>query len=227
MKKNMRIPRNLIRKIGDREPKSKYYIIAEGDRTEFKYFCGIRNNASELKIDALIEIIPLQNEDKEKGQSHPIRKIKNFNETIKNGGIIFDAAIDRVYFVFDRDPQNFSDSQFDEVKKYVKEQTGYEMCISNPTFELFLLMHTDEILTLDKDKMLLNERQGTKRGKRFLEKEVSRIFGCNKSNLNFEKFKTNIRKAIQNEKYFCEDLEKLKKDLGSNVGVFLDSIISQ
>ena len=97
--------------------------------------------------------------------------------------------------------------------------------ISNPAFEFFLLLHSDKVFEFDRNEMIRNERQGAKRGKRFLEIKLSEIFGCSKTNLNFEKFKPNIRKAIKNEKEFCEELEKLKSNLGSNVGQLLSSIM--
>ena len=72
--------------------------------------------------------------------------------------------------------------------------------------------------------MLENRREGRKR-KRFLEKKLLEYFECNKTNLNFEEFKPNIKKAIKNEKQFCEELDRLKNELGSNVGTLLDSMM--
>ncbi len=128
-------------------------------------------------------------------------------------------------FVIDRDPQNFSEEQLEEFVKKCKEN-GYYTCLSNPTFEIFLIMHDDRIFDLDRKEMLEN-RRATRRSKRFLEKKLSEFFECSKTNLDFEKFKPNINKAINNEKQFCEDLEKLKNELGSNVGKLLDSMIEE
>ena len=85
-------------------------------------------------------------------------------------------------------------------------------------------MHDDKVFDLDRQEMLENRRE-TRRSKRFLEVKLSEIFECNKRNIDFEKFKPNIKKAIKNEKKFCEDLERLKNELGSNVGTLLDEII--
>ena len=220
----MRIASKLERTSKGLEPKSKYYIIPEGEKTEIQYFCGIRDNAAELNIKPLIEIIPIENDEDEQGQSHPKRKINNFNDDLKNEKFVFDKDIDKVCFVIDRDPQNFKDSQLDE---FIEEcnSYGYKVCLSNPTFELFLLMHDDKVLELNKKEMLENRKQS--RNKRFLELQLSSIFGCNKTNLDFEKFKSNILKAIKNETYFCEELEKLKNELGSNVGKLIESIIEE
>lgn len=203
-------------------PKSKYYIIPEGEKTEIQYFLGIRDNAREININSLIEVIPIENDDEELGQSHPIRKIANFNEDIENNKFLYDKEIDKVCFVIDRDPQNFSEQQYDNFLKMCKEY-NYKVYVSNPTFELFLLLHDDKIFDIDKTAMLENRRVSN--SKRFLEVKLSEIFGCNKKNINFEKFKVNIKKAINNEKQFEEDLINLKHNLGSNVGTLLDEMI--
>lgn len=203
-------------------PKSKYYIIPEGEKTEIQYFLGIRDNAREININSLIEVIPIENDDEELGQSHPIRKITNFNEDIENNKFLYDKEIDKVCFVIDRDPQNFSEQQYDNFLKMCKEY-NYKVYVSNPTFELFLLLHDDKIFDIDKTAMLENRRVSN--SKRFLEVKLSEIFGCNKKNINFEKFKVNIKKAINNEKQFEEDLINLKHNLGSNVGTLLDEMI--
>ena len=167
---------DLERKQENEIPKYKYYIIPEGEKTEIQYFNGIKKNRENLNIKPLIEILIIENEIDEAGQSHPKRKIQNFKKDLNDGKFVFYPEIDKV-FEFDR------------------------------------------------NEMIRNERQGAKRGKRFLEIKLSEIFGCSKTNLNFEKFKPNIRKAIKNEKEFCEELEKLKSNLGSNVGQLLSSIM--
>ena len=216
---------NLERAKGNEEPKSKYYIIPEGENTEIQYFCGIRDNSEELNIKPLIEIVPIENDEDEEGQSHPKRKLNNFNKSLENGKFTYDENFDKAIFVIDRDPQNLSEDQLDEFIKNC-HNNGYSVYLSNPTFEIFLLMHDDSILKLDKKEMFENRRTGKgKRGKRYLELKVSETFGCSKTKLDFEKFKYNIKKVIKNEKNFCEDLERLKKELGSNVGTLLDIII--
>ena len=205
-------------------PKSKYYIIPEGEKTEIQYFLGVRDNAREININSLIEVIPIENDDEELGQSHPLRKISNFNEDIENNKFLYDKEIDKVCFVIDRDPQNFSEQQYKDFLQMC-EKYNYKVYVSNPTFELFLLMHDDKILSMEKTKMLENRKVSN--SKRFLEVKLSEIFGCNKKNINFDKFKPNIKKAINNEKQFEENLINLKDNLGSNVGTLLDEMIDE
>lgn len=149
---------NLERITGNEEPKSKYYIIPEGDKTEIQYFSGVKANKEELNIKSLIEIKILENDEDEQGESHPIRKINNFNKTIEKEEINYSKDIDKVIFVIDRDPQNFSKDQLEEFVDKCKDN-GYYTCLSNPTFEIFLIMHDNRIFDLDRQEMLENRRR--------------------------------------------------------------------
>ena len=87
---------------------------------------------------------------------------------LRNGKFTYDKEIDKVCFVIDRDPQNLSENQLDDFIGNCKNN-NYEVYLSNPTFELFLIMHDDRVLKVDRQEMLENRRDG-RRGKRFLEK---------------------------------------------------------
>ena len=52
----MRIASKLERKSRNLEPKSKYYIIPEGEKTEIQYFNGLKDNADELNINSLLKL---------------------------------------------------------------------------------------------------------------------------------------------------------------------------
>lgn len=161
----------------------------------------------------------LENDENEKGHSHPLKKLENFEKMLKNNdNIVYYPEIDEVCFVVDRDPKSFFKYQFLEFLKKTKEK-GYSIYISNPTFELFLLMHDDRIFELDRDEML--ENAYISKNKRFLEKKVKEFFNCKKEKIDFDKFKNNIDKAIKNESKFEEDEFELENKLGSNVGNLL------
>lgn len=213
---------NLERKKGNKEPKSKYFIVSEGDRTELQYFEGVKENKEEIGIKDLIEIVTIENEKREYGQSHPLRKIDNFNISLGENKFTYDKEIDKVCFIIDRDPQNFKENQYYEFINKCTEY-GYFPYISNPTFEFFLLLHSDDILKIERTKLLENRK--VNKNKRFLETQLSNLFDCNKKNIKFCKFKNYIQNAIRNKKNFCEDTIKLKTELGSNVGTLLNEMI--
>ena len=199
------------------------FIIPEGEVTEIKYFEGIHSCSEYLNINKLIKISLIENEENEKGQSHIKRKISNFEKSVTEGKIAYNKDIDQVVFVIDRDPHNFNAQQYDEALKYCNNK-GYTLCVSNPAFELFLLMHDDRIFTLSQEDLLKNRKLTSKR---YLEKKVCEFFGHNKLHLDFSKYKDKVKSAIKNEKRFCEDINKLKDSLGSNIGLFLESLIDE
>lgn len=216
---------DLTRKTYNKEPIKKFFIVTEGDNTEQQYFNGIDMNKEEIGINSLIEICLLENEEDEHGHSHPIKKLENFTKLLKNEDkdIVYYPEIDRVCFVVDRDPKNFFTDQFFEFVKKTGE-SGYEVYISNPTFELFLLMHDDRIFELDREEMLRNDYTTPSKQKRFLEKKIKEFFGFEKQHIKFDKLKNNIDKAIRNEKQFEENVFELEKNLGSNVGKLLEEM---
>lgn len=105
---------DLERKRGNKEPKSKYFIVSEGDKTELQYFQGVKEKADEIGIKDLIEIVPVENEESEYGQSHPLKKLENFNNSLQNNKFVYSKEIDKVCFIIDRDPQNFKEDQYDK-----------------------------------------------------------------------------------------------------------------
>ena len=104
--------------------------------------------------------------------------------------------------------------------KYVLDKCnkmGFQFCVINPCFEFWLLLHFDEVFELDEEKLLNNSKVTAKR--RYAENELRKIWpGYNKSSYHSEKLVKNIDKAIENEKKFCEDIEKLENSVGSNIG---------
>ncbi len=219
----MREAMPLIREQKGLDGKRKYYIIPEGEHTEIKYFKGIEANREELNINSLVEVRILTNDITEKGNSNPLLLINNFEKDLKCEKFEYYPNYDKVCFIVDRDCKSFTEEQFDEFVKTCKAK-DYRAYITNPCFEFFLLMHSNDVFSLDRDEIKENPKVNA--NKRFLEKKVSEIFYCNpKSHMIFAKFKPYIRNAIENEKSFCEDISGLKKQVGSNVGLLLEELI--
>ena len=62
-----------------------------------------------------------------------------------------------------------------------------------------------------------------------MEKELAgKLEGSyNKSNLKFEQFKANIKNAIENEKLYEVDIEKLENNIGTRVGLIIEKMIKE
>jgi hypothetical protein len=146
--------------------------------------------------------------------------ILDISEVIKNGEITYAEGFDKICLIVDRDRKSFisppQNNQYAYVVKKCKEM-NFGFYVTNPCFEFWLLLHFDEVFALDQNKMLLNPKVASKR--RYAEDELRKVFPNYKKTRYDAKFLVNsIDKAIENEKKFCEDIEKLESNLGSNLG---------
>ncbi len=129
-------------------------------------------------------------------------------------------GFDQICLIVDRDRESFlataENNQYECVVDKCKEK-GFQLYITNPCFEFWLLLHFDEVFELDKEKLQENPRVTSKR--RYAEQELRRIYPkYKKSSYQAEELVQNIDKAIQNEREFYEDIMGLENSVGSNIG---------
>jgi hypothetical protein len=139
---------------------------------------------------------------------------------IQSQKIVFDKEIDKICLIVDRDKESFVNNPTNDQYTYVVEkcrENEIDFYLTNPCFEFWLLLHFDEVHHLDKNSLLDNPKITAK--KRYAEVELCKLVsGYKKNQIKFEKFITNIDKAIINEKNFCEDINELQCKVGSNIG---------
>lgn len=152
-------------------------------------------------------------------------KIIEFKKRLDEEALMKKEEGDKACLVVDRDPDSFKEYQYDRVLETC-ENNDIDFYVTNPCFEFWLLLHYDEVFTLDPKQLLENpftcENPYTHKMDRMtLCKAMEFIPGYRKSNIHFDELKGRINKAIENEKKFCEDRVKLKNELGSNVGLLI------
>ena len=137
----------------------------------------------------------------------------------------FDPEIDVVCVIFDRDYKGLT-ACLDEIFKLCLLHK-IRIVISNPNFELWLLMHFPGLENYDKNKLLENRKNLRKQlfpdaseKKRYLEILVGQHSeGYSKgSKLKFERFKQNVDLAVEQAALFCEDPDAIREELGTSVG---------
>lgn len=74
----------------ERQIKTRYFLAFEGEKTEYQYFAGITKFQEYLKINPVIEIIPLSRHTHQKGLSNPktICKLMEKDAKIRETGKI-------------------------------------------------------------------------------------------------------------------------------------------
>lgn len=203
------------------EAKKAIIISCEGRVTEFEYFNGIKNHLSSY-IDVVLEVHVIP---KRSNASEPKDIVKNLEEYIastydyKNGH-------DECWLVLDREKVPARKTNILVIAPICKSK-NYNIAITNPTFEFWLLLHLDNIEQYDKEVLFKNDKVNTKR--KFIDKELSnRLLGYNKRQGSFPTkiiTKENIQRALEQEKLFENEFEKILDNLGSNVGQLVSKIV--
>lgn len=229
------------------EPRIRFYCVSEG-ATEESYFYGIRNNKVELHIknDVFIEVI-----EKQEGQetlSHPMQLVNaclfQMGRIDSEGNQIsedkweenckwenFDRWADCVCVIFDRDYRKLEESLvtiFD-----LCNQHKIKIILSNPNFELWLLMHFPNIKQYSSKMLLENKKnlrhqlfENASTNKKYLEILVSKnAEGYSKgSKIRFERFLPLIDTAIEQAKAYREDPRELIDELGTSMGRLVEEM---
>jgi len=175
----MKIKRSFKRKSGFRD--AKLFVIAtEGQETEYKYFIDFRETYRNPKI----HIEPLKRQTSASSPKHILEELNKFRREYN-----FQKA-DEFWLVIDTDRW-----KKDMLGETICEcgQKNYYYAISNPRFELWLLLHLTDINDNNKRNI---ESKGD-----YLEKEIRNILGSyNKSNINSSKFLPHVNEAISRAK---------------------------
>ncbi|ATV06295.1 RloB family protein [Fusobacterium vincentii] len=154
-----------------------------------------------------------------------IEEIPNILETvlknIENEQITYSEDIDKMCLIVDRDKKSFKEEQYNYVKEECKKK-NFKFFVTNPCFEFWLLLHFDEVHSINREELLENKRVNSK--VRYVQSELKKYFPYNKNRYNAELLIEKIDLAIENEKSFCEDIEELKDELGSNVGLLIQEL---
>ena len=154
-----------------------------------------------------------------------IEEIPNILETvlknIENEQITYSEDIDKMCLIVDRDKKSFKEEQYNYVKEECKKK-NFKFFVTNPCFEFWLLLHFDEVHSINREELLENKRVNSK--VRYVQSELKKYFPYNKNRYNAELLIEKIDLAIENEKSFCEDIEEIKDELGSNVGLLIQEL---
>ena len=154
-----------------------------------------------------------------------IEEIPNILETvlknIENEQITYSEDIDKMCLIVDRDKKSFKEEQYNYVKEECKKK-NFKFFVTNPCFEFWLLLHFDEVHSINREELLENKRVNSK--VRYVQSELKKYFPYNKNRYNAELLIEKIDLAIENEKRFCENIEELKDELGSNVGLLIQEL---
>ncbi|WP_077612591.1 RloB family protein [Clostridium sp. Marseille-P2415] len=211
------------------EPYRHYYFICEGRNTEKWYFEKLIDIRKELSIHSDIELVYLEKTDEDENLSNPTQLIDFADQQKRNGAIAFDHKFDKMIVVFDADVFESIYTDYNEViaKGLQKNLLG----VTNPSFELFLLLHypnsVDELILTDQVNIIANNWVGNGQNRRrYIENLFRKKSGMRpKSNSAIGELAHDVLIAIEQEKKLNNDISICKGTITSNIGCIIESII--
>ncbi len=210
--RSKRIFTPLNRQSGTKTP-DRIVIASEGENTEPQYFQNLAAKNSRITV----RILKRMGEDK--GKSAPKHVLQQLRDFKKNEA---PRKYDELWMVVDVDRWK----SLDEIVKICKEEE-YDLAISNPCFELWLLLHfrsLEEYTDEERLKLLKNEKV-TKKTR--LKKELSDwLDGYNERNPRTERFIPFVKVAIERARKLDENPDDpWPKTLGTRVYLLAERIL--
>lgn len=210
------------------EPYRHYYFICEGANTEKWYFEKLIDLRKDLSIRSQIDIVYLEKTEEHTHLSDPEKLIEFADSKKDSGEIPFDKKFDKMIVVFDADVFEKEKNDYDRIVE--KGLQRNLLGITNPSFELFLLLHyensVDEIILPNSADIIKNEWVISAGRKRYINNLFTQKSGMNpKSNSSIAMLATNVLIAIEQEKRLINDIKSAKGTLTSNIGKIINTII--
>ncbi len=186
--------------------KSKIFIAYEGVKTEAKYFNMICEKNKD-SLESKVEIFPIDRK-KSDGKSHPtyVRDglIEYYKDEIKDK---FDKKSDSLWIVIDIDNHfekgNYlsSKNNFLEYLESLNLKNGIKIniAISNPSFELWQILHYESPIDLNLEKLKLNKK--VSKTKTYIKSHLSQLCNEDKEKRKISNYYKLTNVAIKNSEF--------------------------
>lgn len=207
------------------EPYQKFFFICEGANTETWYFRKLIDLKKSLGIHPLIDLCLLEKTDEDRNLSYPLQLIRFANQQKEAQEIHFDKGHDKMIVVFDADIFEEKVGNYHEILR-IAEESGDIVAVTNPSFELFLLLHYEGSYESDilpnQEKILKNEKQGNST---FIYKLLLKKSGINsKKNSEIGNLAEKVEIAICQEMNLNQDERRCSGQITSNIGKIIEEI---
>ena len=200
-------------------PSRLIVIAAEGYRCEPRYFEGLKRTlrATWINLDVL------KRSRREAGNSSPRAVVDQLISALPE----YDATPDGDLFfaVVDRDAGSSTESGLDREFERCRAH-GIALLVSNPCFELWLLLHVEDVAALpdsERQRIALNAGSGNQTE---LKVRLRRLLGgYNPAHLAFEKFAPHLTEAVERAKNLDPDPTRWPRTLGTQVYRIIEPLL--
>lgn len=216
-------PIPLIRQGGHIDAEKLFVLSYEGTVTEKKYFQDFRASVY-FNNNGLIEIVSLKR-PKDKG-SDPFSVKKLLNWAKKEYGF---KISDEFWLIIDRDDwESIHKLNFDELVKECKKEENFYLAMSNPCFEIWLVLHLKNLTEFTDEKKALIFENAKIGNKNYIDILVAQLQGGDRGynkrpnpNIYLPLTKTAIERAKSND--ILE--EDYPKSIGTNLYKLIEKLI--
>lgn len=212
-----RVPGKFDRNSGIRDP-SKIVIATEGESTEQKYFLSIKNKIDDNDdvINSPLELTILhpieEDDDRKQGQSNPKAVLEQIKHYAKKHKI---DKNDEFCVVVDRD--RWEVGEISGVSTECAQKQNYFFALSNPSFEIWLLLHFENIADFNDGNKDIDGK--------FLKKRLSKNHAVNIKNLQLDQLWSYTDIAIQRAKSIpLNPKERWHSGIGTQVHIVVEKI---
>jgi hypothetical protein len=217
-----REPIPLIREGGFLEAEKMFVLSYEGNVSEKKYFEDFRRSGL-FNNNGLIEIISLKRPSNR--GSDPINVKKLLQEAKKEYRF---KNTDEFWLIIDRDDwEIIHNHNFDKLVDDCKKEKNFFLAMSNPCFEIWLILHLKNINEYDADekqRILKNEKISN--SKNYIDKVLSEIQGRGYNKRPDPRvFLPFTRTAIHRAKELDNKNEDYPKQLGTHIYKLIEKLI--
>jgi hypothetical protein len=219
-----REPNPLIRPGGFKEAEKLFILAYEGSVSEKKYFNDFRYS-DWFNDSGIIEVIPLE---RPKNAGNDPISVKNLLKKAKSKFPF--KPTDEFWLIIDRDHwENIHNINFATLVQECKNENNFFLAMSNPCFEIWLLLHLKDINEFsadDKQLIFENPKIGSK--KHYIDKVIEAIQGRGyDKSPNPRVYLPNIKIAIQRAKDLNINDEDYPTQLGSHIYKIIEKLIKE
>ncbi len=194
-----------------------FVVATEGKDTERIYFEALRKKLQMSRIR--LEI--LSSDNNESAPNKVFERLQKFQD-------LYDVnQKDQLWVIIDKD--HWKDKMLSEIAQYCFSQKNYYMGLSNPCFELWLLLHCEDVMAYDQDELaaLKANKKINKNSDTWIKRKIRSILGSyTESSYDVERLLANLPVAISRAvKLDVNKKERWPQGIGTRVYRLVKNIL--
>lgn len=197
-------------------------IASEGKDTERIYFKALAKEYSNLRVHVHI----LERSENEQNNSSPEHVLKQLNDYKSKYDL---EADDELWLVVDKD--RWSEAMLSHVATECSQEVAMHMALSNPCFELWLLLHMEDAasLSLEEQEQWMKNRRRSKNADTYLKVRLRQKLGSyHESSYDALTLIAHIEDAIERARALDKNpTDRWPQTLGTRVYLLAKSVMNR